>query len=607
MELGTIKRFLIGEPISNENAHHERIPKWKALAVLSSDALSSVAYATEEIIIPLAGFSTAAMAWSMPIALAIGILLIILTVSYRQTIDSYPSGGGAYTVTSENLGTNMGLIAAASLLIDYTLTVSVSVAAGIENIASAFPLLNDHKEVACSLIILVIMVLNLRGIRESANIFTLPTYLFIVALAAMLVFGAIKIFTHPELAVNPVLHEAYPLVPLMLVLRAFSSGCSALTGVEAITNGIPVFREPKQKNAKITMAWMSFILGVLFLGITLLAHRLGIVPKEGETAVSLLSHSIFGETWFYYLIQISVALILFLAANTAYADFPRLSSLLAKDRFLPRQLASIGDRLVFSNGIMGLSFFAIFLVILFKGTTHYLIPLYAIGVFLSFTLSQMGMIIHHIRTRHPGWRKSIVINALGSLTTAIVLLVFVVTKFMDGAWMVIILIPVLVVFFKQIKVHYVSVAEQLSYPPGTKPAPLKKQLHTVIVPVSGIHPGVIATLEYALSTSNDVRPVYVETDPEATKRMQASWTAHVNGIELIILHSPYRSVITPILEYIEKIQQQTKDEMLTVLIPEFVTAKWYHQFLHNQTAFLLRTAIRLKRGRVVASVRYYLK
>jgi len=397
------------------------------------------------------------------------------------------------------------------------------------------------------------------------------------------------------------------MVPLFLVLRAFASGCSALTGIEAISNGIPLFRTPGQQNAKITLVWMSVILGVLFLCITALAHLYGVAPKEGETAVSLLAHSIFGNSAFYYLIQSSTALILILAANTSYADFPRLSSLLAKDRYLPRQLASVGDRLVFSNGILGLSLSAVLLIILFKGDTHLLIPLYAVGVFLSFTLSQAGMVLHHLRERDDGWVRSLCFNLLGAITTCVVLVVIASTKFLLGAWMVVFLIPILVLIFTRIHAHYLAVGRELSLIGQNPPGKLEPVKHTVIVPISGIHRGVIDALRYALSISPDVRACYVEIDSAATERMQVDWQKWAHEIPFVVLRSPYRSVIAPLLEYLDDVEQTTHGDMITVIIPEFVTSKWRYQILHNQTAFLIRAALLFRRGKVVTSVRYHLR
>lgn len=605
--LTRIKRLILGAPLSNQMASHERISKTKALAVLSSDALSSVAYATEEILIPLAAFSALAVSWSIPIALGISLLLIIVTVSYRQTIEAYPGGGGAYIVAKENLGTTAGLIAGASLLIDYVLTVSVSVASGVENLASAFPLLFAHKEAIGASIILVIMLFNLRGVRESASIFALPTYVFIFTFFVMIVTGFIRLAMGISMPAAPLMHEVYPAMPLFLILRAFSSGCAALTGIEAISNGIPVFHSPAQKNAKITLTWMSIILGTLFLGITLLSHLYGIVPRETETAVSLLAHAIFGEGFGYYLVQASTTLILILAANTSYADFPRLSSLLAKDRFLPRQLASVGDRLVFSNGIMGLSFAAIFLIVLYQGDTHHLIPLYAVGVFLSFTLSQFGMVLHHLREREKGWLQALVFNLLGTITTFVVLTVIAITKFKMGAWMVVLLIPILVFMFVKIHQHYLAVGKELSLLGRDAPEKLEPIRHTVIIPVSGVHRGIIDALRYALSISSDVRACYVEIDSETTQRMQTEWKKWAREIPFVVLKSPFRSVIAPLLDYIDDVQGSTRNDLITIVIPEFVAKKWYHQILHNQTALMIRTALLFKKNQVVTSVRYYLR
>ena len=606
MAFRNLKRMVVGSPLTTEMIHAERIPKWKALAVLSSDALSSVAYATEEVLIPLALFASAAVAWSMPIALAIAVLLFVVTMSYRQTIEAYPNGGGAYTVAKENLGEISGLVAAAALLIDYVLTVAVSVSAGIESIASAFPVLLPHKTAIDVVVIVVIMLMNLRGVRESANIFALPTYLFIASFVIMIVVGAWNILTGNNPAIAPIVHETYPAIPLFLLLRAFSSGCVALTGIEAISNGIPIFNEPSQRNAKITMAWMAFILGAFFLAITLLSHLYGITPKEGETAVSLLARQVFGDSFFYYVIPTATTLILILAANTSYADFPRLSSLLAKDRYLPRQLASLGDRLVFSNGIAGLSIAAIVLVILFGGDTHLLIPLYAVGVFLSFTLSQLGMIRHHLRNREPGWRRSLVFNALGTITTAVVLVIIGATKFMHGAWMVVMLIPLFVLLFKQIHKHYRETARRLTRPHGAAIKPAHALKHTAVVPLSGIHQGVIDAISYALSVSKDVRACYVEIDSEATERLKKEWMEVAPEVPLVVLKSPYRSVIAPIVRYVHRVEHEMGDDIVTVIIPEFVTKKWYHQLLHNQTAIILNLALRGRRGIVVTSVRYHL-
>jgi amino acid transporter len=601
-----LKSVMVGSPLESDQLQHQRIPKWKALAVLSSDALSSVAYATEEVLIPLSLLGAAAVSWAIPIAFAILFLLIVVTISYRQTIDAYPSGGGAYTVAKENLGTQAGLVAGAALLIDYVLTVAVSVAAGVENTTSAFPFLEPHKEAMGVVIIAIIATMNLRGVSESASAFALPTYLFIASFLILIGSGVWQLASGHAVMVAPVLHAAYPAIPIFLLLRAFASGCSALTGIEAISNGIPIFKQPAQRNAKITMLWMSTILGAFFLGMTLLAHAYGIIPKDGETAVSLLSNAIFGRTFFYFFIQASTALILILAANTSYADFPRLASLLSRDGFLPRQLSSLGDRLVFSNGILGLSLAAVILIVLFQGDTHSLIPLYAVGVFLSFTLSQSGMIVHHWKTRHLGWRKALGFNLLGALTTAVVLTVIATAKFLSGAWIVIALIPMLVFLFNQIRSHYVSTAKYLAKGVLRDISPIAAINHTAIVPVSGIHPGVLDAIRYAISISKDPRACCVSLNHEQTIHLQEQWAKLIPQVPLIVLPSPYRSVIRPIIDYIDQVVAETPHEVVTVIIPEFVTRRWYHKFLHNQTALVLYAALRGKEDVVVTSVRHHL-
>lgn len=607
MLLHKVKNFLIGNPLTIEDMEEEQIPKWKALAVLSSDALSSVAYATEEVLIPLSLFAVAAMAWSLPMAVGVAVLLIIITLSYQQTISAYPGGGGAYTVSKENLGANAGLIAGAALLIDYILTVSVSVSAGVENIGSAFPLIAEHKVIIGVMIIVLIMILNLRGIRESANIFAYPTYFFIISIVLMIIMGTIKVLNGTIATHAPIMHEVYPEVPLFLLLRAFASGCSALTGIEAISNGVPIFKKPSQKNAKITMIWMAGILGVFFLGITLLAHVIGITPAHGgETVISQLGKVIFGQSILYYSTQAAVALILVLAANTSYADFPRLTSLIAKDRFLPRQLASVGDRLVFSNGIMGLTIASALLIIIFKGSTHSLIPLYAVGVFLSFTLSQSGMIIHHLKFKEAHWKKGLAINALGAITTFVVLLVISITKFMSGAWMVIVLIPSLVFFFKKIKSHYMDVGRQLSRDTYHLERELDRRPYYAIVPISGIHPGVVLAVEYAQTISDKVFVCYVDIDQDSTEKLKKVWEKWATGITLVIIPSPYRSVIGPLLGFIDQMHADSQRSNISVVVPEFLTKRWYHQFLHNQMTLVLKAALRLKPGKVVTTIRYHL-
>lgn len=601
-----IRRLLIGSPIATAHQHHELIPKWKALAVLSSDALSSTAYATEEIVIPLALSGIfLATSWSLPIALAILTLMIIITLSYRQTIVAYPNGGGAYIVAKDNLGKGAGLVAAAALMIDYILTVSVSVSAGVENLISAFPQLESVQVFFCTWVILIIMILSLRGVSESATIFAIPTYLFVFSMFTLIIVGVVRGPIEGHVA-SVQLAKTLPDIGLILLLRAFSSGCTALTGIEAISNGIPLFKHPQSKNANRTLVWMVIILGFLFIGITYLVNQFGLTHHENETLISSLSKSVFGTGFFYYVVQASTALILFLAASTSYADFPRLASLLAKDRYAPRQLASIGDRLVFSNGVMGLTACAIILVMLFGGRTHHLIPLYAVGVFLSFSLSQAGMVVHHYRLREKGWLPSLIMNALGALTTTVVLFVIAAFKFSHGAWMVIVLIPIIVYAFHRIHVHYTMFARELTQSNYDIIKSDRTHDHIVVIPISGLHRGVMNAIRYGQSISHDLRICYVQTDEESAVRMKSSWLSKFPDKKLYILESPYRSISEPILKFIDEVAKEHPTEFITVIFPEFVTAKWYHQLLHNQTAWLIKLSLIYKKRIIVTSVKYHL-
>ncbi len=599
--------MIVGKPMPSHRLSEEKISKWKALAVLSSDALSSVAYATEEILIPLAAVSAAALAWSVPVAIAIGILLIIVSASYRQTIEAYSNGGGAYVVAKENIGVLSGLVAGAALLIGYVLTVSVSVAAGVSAITSAFPEVYEFRVMIAVIVIGLITWMNLRGIRESATVFAFPTYIFIISFFVMMGVGAWKIWTGQAVQAHPILHDSYPPIAMFLVFRAFSSGCAALTGIEAISNGVPSFKAPAHTNAKITLTWMAALLVVLFFGITALSHVYGIVPRGGEMAVSQLARAVFGTNWFYYVIQVSTALILVLAANTSYNGFPWLAAVLAHDRFLPRQMAILGDRLVYSNSIIWLSIAAAILVILFQGETHSLIPLYAVGVFLGFTLSQAGMLKHHLKHKKPGWMRAFAINALGAVTTFIVMLVVGATKFSEGAWIVVLLIPFCVFIFYKINRHYLSIGAELSLMEESAPSKMNPVKHTVVIPISGVHRGVVEALRYGISISDDVRAVYVEIDPQATERVKQAWEEWAHEIPFVVLKSPYRSIIKPLLEYVDDLSNTVHSEIITVIVPEFVTAHWWHQILHNQTAFLIRAALLFKKGKVVTSVRYHIK
>lgn len=607
MFLSKFRRILIGDPLHNSQQSHELIPKWKALALLAADALSSIAYATEEIIIPLSLVGVAyATTWSLPIALAILALMFLVTMSYRQTINAYPNGGGAYIVAKENLGTFAGLVAGAALLIDYTLTVAVSVSAGVENLVSAFPALAGIKVFTCVWIILLIMVLSLRGVKDSATVFAIPTYLFIFSIFTLILVGLIKGPEDTNIHPHSVVLNNLPEIGMIMILKAFSSGCTALTGIEAVSNGIPLFQKPQTKNANATLLMMIAILGSMFAGITYLVNSYDIQKIEGLTLLSSLTQAVFGQGPMFYVVQISVFLILFMAASTAYADFPRLSSLLAVDRFAPRQLASIGDRLVFSNGIIGLSLGAIILVILFGATTHALIPLYAVGVFLSFTLSQAGMVVHHWKLREKNWIPSMILNGTGAIVTFCVLIVIGAFKFTHGAWIVIFVIPTIVYAFYRIHVHYIMFARELSQSHYDITKLDKVTDHVVIIPISGLHLGVKNAIRYGKSISSDLRVCFVRTDDLSYERMMDSWNSKFPNMKLHVLDSPYRSISTPILDFIDQVRKEHPTEFITVIFPEFVTAKWYHQLLHNQTAWLIKLSLIYKKNVIVTSVKYHL-
>ncbi len=661
-----LKRILFGNPIANENAHHERLNKKTGLAVFSSDALSSTAYATEEILLVLAVAVAFGQATSfnyvVPISIGIGLLIWIVALSYRQTIHAYPSGGGAYIVAKDNLGTNSGLIAAASLLVDYILTVAVSISAGVAAITSAiqgtkYEWLTAYTVHLCIGFIIFIAFANLRGVRESGTLFSIPTYGFVISFFLMILYGLFHYFSFGGQVPMPQNNEiklAEGYVPqaltLFLILGAFSNGCSALTGIEAISNGVQAFKKPEAKNASSTLIWMAFLLSAMFLGTSVLAYLYQVHPHSNETVISQFARVIFtgGLGWFYFVIQAFTAAILILAANTAFADFPRLSSLLANDRFLPRQFSNRGDKLVFTNGIIILAIAAIILVVLFQGDTSKLIPLYAVGVFLSFTLSQSGMVVHWLRERKKNgnggvdktdeaihvsmadpqlaiseaksrksqavedevtgskkWLKSLLLNGFGAICTAIVLVVFVITKFMHGAWLVVLIIPILVFMFRAIHKHYVNVSNQLSTTGIEKLQTIK---HEVIVPISGLHQGVLLALQYAKSIApNNVTAVFIDLDGESGEKLKEAWEKWDLGIKLEVLSSPYRSLTQPLLEYIDKVDRHADDDLLTIILPEFVPAKWWQQLLHNQSSLVLKATLLFKKGIIVTNVPYHLK
>ncbi|MGI2902932.1 APC family permease [Tolypothrix sp. VBCCA 56010] len=605
-----LKQFLLGKSLPTSAHAEERLSNAAALAVLSSDALSSVAYATEEILLVLVVAGSSALGLSLPIAVAIIALLAIVILSYRQTIRAYPKGGGSYVVAKENLGLYPGLVAGGSLMIDYILTVTVSISAGTAALTSAVPALQPYTVSLCLIFIFLLTLANLRGVKESGNIFMVPTYAFIASIFILIVLGLFK------QATGQVVTE-YPNLPvkeglsLFFILRAFAAGCTALTGVEAISDGVLAFKEPEWKNARLTLLWLGFILGIMFVGITYLSHIYHIVPEEGQTAVSLLGRQIFGTGAFYYFVQIVTLLILLLAANTSYADFPRLCYFLARDGFLPRQLALLGDRLVYSNGIILLSLCAAVLVIIFKGQVNAVIPLYAVGVFTSFTLSQAGMVRRWFTNRERGWQASALMNGLGAIATLVVLGVIVSTKFLLGAWLVVVAIPLVVCLFLAIHRHYQYVAERLSiqglpprsYVPRPKPAVVT---HPAVVVVGQLNRGTVEALDYARTIADEIVAVHVDLNSTDREKLQQKWRQLESDIPLEIIDSPYRSVIEPIVNFVAQFEDRHQDVFTTIIIPAFVTRNWWDGLLHNQTTLFLKTALRAKQSRVITTVRYYL-
>jgi amino acid transporter len=612
---------LFGRPLSTSEELQHRLNKLQALAVFSSDALSSVAYATEEILLVLVVAGMGALRLSLPIAGVIVAMLLMVASSYHQTIHGYPSGGGAYIVAYDNLGKWPGLVAAAALLIDYVLTVAVSITAGVAAITSAFPQMLPWRILLALVAVALIAWANLRGVRESGTAFAIPTYGFVVLMLGLIAVGVIRWLTGalPPVAVPAAVVGAQPLeaLGLLLVLRAFSSGCTALTGVEAISNGVPAFRKPEADNAGKTLVAMAALLAVMFLGITVLARLLQVAPSETETVISQIGRQVFGSGPLYVALQVASALILLLAANTSFADFPRLSAILSRAGFLPRQMSNLGDRLVFGNGIIVLGLLSALLITVFGGQTHRLIPLYAVGVFLSFTLSQVGMVRHWHRLHGPGWQHKAVINGVGALATAIVLAIMIVTKFVHGAWIVIVLIPTCVGLFEAISLHYRQVARQLSLAGMSAseeaPRPPTRGIPKIVVAVSGVHRGSLAALNFARALSDDITAVITDIDAQVTGEVAAKWPLWCPQVPLVVLPSPYRSTVAPLLRYLDEVDARDPDKGLAVLVlPQFVTARFWERFLHNRSAELIKQAVIYQRGprgkdRVVIDVPYHLK
>lgn len=619
------KGFLVGRPLPNEALAHQTISKKVGLAVFASDALSSTAYATQEILVILAAVGSSAFHYSIPISVAIVILLAIVTLSYSQTIYAYPDGGGTYTVSRDNLGAIPSQVAGAAILSDYVLTVSVSIASGVSQITSAFPFLYEMRVSLAVLMVMFITVINLRGVKESGSIFAVPTYYFLFMISLVSICGFARYFMGSlgvvESPPSMDFVESTGSVTLFLLLHAFSSGTTALTGVEAVSNGIPSFREPRSKNAAITLVTMSIILAVLFLSISFLAYQIHAIPSEVETVISQLARTVFGSRGFLYIGTIAAtSVILIMAANTAFADFPRLSAIMADDGFLPRQLAFRGSRLVFSRGIIALSFIAILLIIAFDASVTSLIPLYAIGVFVSFTLSQFGMAVRwwksgklkpgeeikergSVLTYCSNWKSRMSLNGFGSILTAIVTMVFAITKFEDGAWLVLITMPVLAITFRAIHRHYVGLRKALSLDDYALPSRIAR--HRVIMLVSGVHKGTVNALRYARMLSDDLTAVHVAFSTADEARIKEAWQEWGDGIRLVVLHSPFRVMLEPLLNYIDELDtKRQSNDIITIIVPHFVPRGWWRNMLHTQTAFWLRLALIFRPGIVISEVPY---
>ncbi len=617
------RTWLIGKPLPTADAPHQRIGKAVGLAVFGADALSSIAYAPQETLVILAAAGTQAFGYAFPISLIITVLLAIVTLSYQQTIHAYPNGGGAYTVAKENLGVTAALLAGAALLTDYALLAAVATSSGVAQIVSAFPILFPHRVLLAVGLLVLIAIANLRGVKESGNTFAAPTYFFLGMTVLTVGIGFVRYLTGTLGGViDPPQVEILHTEPLtlFLLLRAFSNGTTALTGVECISNGVTAFKEPRTHNAALTMVWMSAILGVLFVGVTYLLWIIGAVPSESETVISQLARTVFGNRGLLYLGTITATtIILVLATNTAFADFPRLSAIIAEDGYMPRQLAYRGSRLVFSRGIITLTAIGSLLMILFDASVTALIPLWAVGVFLSFTLSQAGMARHWWKNRYladkeniqkkamhnydSGWRWKLAINGIGSLVTAIVTLIFAITKFTDGAWIIVLLLPAIVISFYAVHRHYASLAQDLSLEAYGQPPPSTR--HRVIMPVATIHQGTLEALDYALSLSRDVTAVHVSIDPDQTEKLRHKWSGWGKGVRMVVIESPYRTFLEPFLEYVNELLAVLQpNERLTIVVPQFIPKHWWHNLLHTQTAFWLRFILLNKKGVVITEVPY---
>ncbi|MEI8391379.1 MAG: APC family permease [Actinomycetes bacterium] len=610
--MAPFKQFLLGKKLSSADEQHQRLSRVIALPVFASDAISSTAYATDEVMAVLllqAGIGAAGFRTLVPIAIVVCVLMAIVVTSYRQTIMAYPSGGGAYIVSRENLGTIPALVAGSSLLVDYILTVAVSVAGGVLAIRTAIGF--DHKWTVpiCLLCVFIMTVMNLRGVKESGAAFAGPTYFYIVMLIMLIFTGLYRIFVQHvgPIPVDLLSPEAQELrngaksLGLMMLLRAFSSGAVALSGVEAVSNGVPAFRKPESKNAAITLMWMGGILGTCFFGVSVLASHLR--PFRGESdgnGLGLMAEYLYGgKGILFWMTMIATFLILILAANTAYADFPRLASIIAKDDFLPRQFFNRGARLVFSNGVLFLAFVSSLLIVAFDGDISKLIPLYAFGVFTGFTLSQTGMVRHHLRLREPHWQVGLFVNAVGATTTGLIAVIVVVSKFTEGAWIPALLIPFMVLAFRTIGRHYAAGRKVVHAEPGFWPS---RETHTMVVLVGGINKGVLHGLQYARSLNPDrLIALSVVSSPEDQARMQAEWDSFNIPIALTFEFSEFRELTNPIMRFLDELDALYSDDIITVVIPEFVTA-WKTQWLHNGSAFALKARLLHRPHTAVVSI-----
>ncbi|WP_312335950.1 APC family permease [Anaerospora hongkongensis] len=608
-----LRRVLIGRPLHNRELAHERLPKWKALSIFSSDALSSVAYGPEQIMLTLALPGLIAYGYMAPVAISILILLAIVTLSYAQVAKANPGGGGAYAIAKQNLGEKPALIAAGSVFADYILTAAVSVSAGTAAIISAFPELSGW-EVPIDIVVLfgVLMLVNLRGVRESSNAFVLPTYAFLAGILLLLFVGLYRMAQAPYfIPPDSLARQQLDWSMLFLALRAFANGCSSMTGIEAIADSVPMFKSPESRNAAATTYWMAGILGFMFLGISALILHHHILPIIEVTALSQLAEQIFGRTPLYYYIQITTMLVLYLAANTAYNGLPVLLSIIARDGYMPRYLAQRGERLTFSNGIILLTIIAALLIVIYGGKIENLIALYAIGVFISFTIAQVSMVVHWRREKGAGWQLRVFLNGLGAAATGIVVAVITVTKFVYGAWLVLVFIPIMVTIFKRIRGHYNTMADQLHLPEecyaeGSAHFPQGK--HLVIVPVASPTRIVYETIKYAKLIGDNIIAVHVASDDESEQKVRQKWQCWDPGVQLIVLRSPYRLLMRPLINFIEKKQREKgPDDFITVVIPEFETRKWWHRLLHNQTGWFLHTTLVLKENIAVTTVPFHLK